>query len=65
MRRAGLLAIFACANVALAHGAAQHVPRKLEDSGFSGEWDGSWQAAANDDVVYDCDGNNCNDDGGW
>ncbi|EJK77062.1 hypothetical protein THAOC_01129 [Thalassiosira oceanica] len=69
MPRARVLAMSVCANIALAHGATQHVRRKLEDSGFSGEWDGSWEAASNDDVAYDCDGDSCNDGGttrsGW
>lgn len=69
IRRAGVLALSVCANVVLAHGATQHVPRRLEDAQWSGEWDGQWEAAENDDVVYDCDGDNCNDSGstrsGW
>mmetsp|Transcript_28355 Transcript_28355/g.59885 ORF Transcript_28355/g.59885 Transcript_28355/m.59885 type:complete len:286 (-) Transcript_28355:176-1033(-) len=34
--------------------------RRLEDE-WTGEWDGEW-AAPSDDYVYECSGDNCNDD---
>lgn len=38
--------------------------RKLEDeaNNWTGEWNGEWTAANNDDIVYECDGDDCNDD---
>lgn len=58
-----IIAAISLAAVASASEISQH-HRRLEDaeSEWTGEWNGEWQAAENDDINYECAGDNCNDD---